>query len=122
MRIAIVGHKRKLRDEVESKIREHISEDRGVGVCQYETDKREAAIPQDIYALFVIVDSAAALRSLPSVVGWGGDRPVVIVSDHPQYAIEGVRLQVKHYLLFPLTLADMREAIPRLGLGLMLDE
>jgi DNA-binding NarL/FixJ family response regulator len=122
MKIAIVGQKRKLRDEVESKIKEYVPEGRGVGVCQYETDKREAAIPPDICALFVIVDSASALRSLPSVVGWGGSRPVVIVSDHPQYAIEGVRLQVKHYLLFPLTPKDMREAIPRLGLGVMFDE
>jgi hypothetical protein len=72
--------------------------------------------------VFVIVDSAVALHTLSSVVGWGGDRPVVIVSDHPQYAIEGVRLQVKHYLLFPLTEKDMREALPRLGLGVTLNE
>jgi hypothetical protein len=122
MKIAIIGHKKRLRDEVESKIKEYLHGSRGVGVCQYETDKREKAIPPDICALFVIVDSAASLRSLPAVVGWGGDRPVVIVSDHPQYAIEGVRLQVKHYLLFPLTEKDMREALPRLGLEVMLDE
>jgi hypothetical protein len=33
-----------------------------------------------------------------------------------QYALEGIRLQVRHYLLFPLTEQDMREALTRIGI------
>jgi hypothetical protein len=116
MQIAIVGFKRKLRDEVEFNLKEYLKEGGEIELCQYDTAERLEPVPQDVCAIFAIVDNAESANCLWSVVLWGEGRPVVVVSNHPQYAITGIRLQVKDYILFPLIEEDMREAISRAGL------
>jgi hypothetical protein len=117
MQIAIIGLNPKLCDDAERGIRDILKEDSEIVINRHDIEKRVKPIPQDVYALFVIVDSIKAMNWLPAIVGWAEGRPVVIVSDNPQYAMEGLRLQVKHYILFPLVEKDMREAMSRAGLS-----
>jgi hypothetical protein len=114
--IAILGFRRKLRDEVEQSISDCL-EDAGITLQKYHLDEPVYnPVPPGIIAAFVIVDSASAAGALRSVSGWSENLPVVVVSNHPQYALEGIRTQVRHYILFPLTNKDMREALTRVGI------
>ncbi len=122
MEIAVLGYRRELRNEVERYLRAYLDADGAPTTRQYGLDEPVYnAAPQDIVAAFVIVDDAKALSSLRKVAAWGENLPVVVVSNHPQYAMEGIRLQVRHYLLFPLTDADMREALSRIGMEVSQD-
>jgi DNA-binding NarL/FixJ family response regulator len=117
MQIAILGYRRNLREEVERLILTCMVPSSDIILCKYGMDEpSHNPAPPDVGAAFVIVDDAQALISLRTVARWGENLPVVIVSNDPQYALEGIRLQVRHYLLFPLTEKDMREALPRIGL------
>lgn len=114
MEIAILGYRREMRDEVERHIRGCLGENSPFILRQYGMDEpKYNPVPPDTAAAFVIVDDARALESLRKAADWGERLPLVIVSNHPQYALEGIRLQVKHYLLFPLVEEDMREALRR---------
>jgi two-component SAPR family response regulator len=122
MQIAIVGFKSKLRDHVENSLKYYLKDGGGINICQYDTPELIRPIPRDVCAIFVIVDNAESANCLWPVVNWGEGRPVVIVSNHPQYAITGIKVKVKDYILFPLTEDDMREAISRVGLEVKPDE
>ncbi|MDR1703466.1 MAG: hypothetical protein LBS19_02105 [Clostridiales bacterium] len=117
MQIAIVGFNSKLCGDVERFINAIIKEDSEIVLNRHDIEKRVKPIPQDVCAVFVVVDSIKAMNWLHSIASWSEGRPVVVVSNHPQYAIEGIRHQVKHYLLFPLVDKDMREAMNRAGLS-----
>lgn len=117
MQIAILGSRRNLRDEVERQVRACLAEGSPLILRQYGMDEpRYNAAPAELAAAFVIIDDAKALDSLRTVAGWGENLPLTIVSNHPQYALEGVRLQARHYLLLPLEQRDVREALLRMGL------
>lgn len=117
MQIAVFGTKRLRREELEALIRSCLTDNSELEVCQYSMEEPiYNQAPPDISAAFVIVDDANALKSLRTVARWVKDLPLAIVSDSPEFALEGVRLQVRHYLLFPLRTEDVREAMLRMGL------
>lgn len=117
MQIAVFGTKRLRREELEALIRSCLTDNSELEVCQYSMEEPiYNQAPPDISTAFVIVDDANALKSLRTVARWVKDLPLAIVSDSPEFALEGVRLQVRHYLLFPLRTEDVREAMLRMGL------
>lgn len=114
MQIAILGYQRSLRDEVERHIRSCLDENSVFIIRQYGLDEpMYNPAPPDLAAVFAIVDDAGAIEALRKVVNWGDSLPLVIVSNHPEYALEGIRLMARHYLLFPLTEPEVREALCR---------
>jgi len=116
--IAIFGSRREHREEVERHILACLGESDAIVLRQYGMDEPRCnpALP-NLAAAFVIMSNAKQLSDLRIVAGWGKELPVVIVSDHPQYALEGIRLQVRHYILLPLVEKDVREALLRVGIG-----
>ena len=42
--------------------------------------------------------------------------PMAIISGSPNYAMEGIRLDVRHYIIRPAERADVRAALERLGM------
>jgi len=117
MQIAIFGNRRSHRDEVERYIRKCLGEDSPYELRQYNLEEpRFNPTPEGLAAAFVIVEDVLALNELRTVTGWSKELPVVIVSDDPQYALEGIRCQVKSYILFPLVEQDVREALRGMGL------
>lgn len=118
MEIAILGYRRDRRDEVEKHLCACLGPNPRLLPRQYGMEEPACnPAPPDTAAAFVIVDDARALSTARQVARWGSDFPVVFVSTHPQYALEGIRLMVRHYLLFPLEDEDIREALRRAGLG-----
>ena len=115
MEIAILGYRRNLREDVARQIIACLEKTADITLRQYGLDEPiYNPMPPETGAAFVIVDDAKALHSLRTVARWG-NLPLIIVSNHPQYAMEGIRLQVRHYLLFPLTEPDVSEALKRIG-------
>ncbi|HHV12892.1 MAG TPA: hypothetical protein GXX75_21690 [Clostridiales bacterium] len=118
MEIAILGYQRKRRDDVEGNLRACLGEDSPVLLRQYGMEEPlYNPAPEQIAVVFIIVDDARALTAAKKAAEWGKDLPLVMVSNHPQYAMEGIRLKVRHYILFPLEQEDIREALQRVGLG-----
>ncbi len=117
MEIAILGYRRERRDEVEAQLRACLGRASLILLRQYGMDEPlYNLMPKETAAVFLIVDDAKALTAAKKAAEWGGDLPLVMVSNHPQYALEGIRLKVRHYILFPLEQADVREALRRAGL------
>ena len=116
MEISILGYRRKMHEDVQRSILECLEDTADITLRQYGLDEPAYnPAPPEVGAAFVIIDDAKALNALRKVSGWGENLSVVIVSNHPQYALEGIRLQVRDYLLFPLTGPEMGEALRRIG-------
>jgi Response regulator containing CheY-like receiver domain and AraC-type DNA-binding domain len=117
MEIAILGYRRELRNELEAQLRICLGDDTRYTPKQYGMDEPvyNRDPPEDTAAAFVIIDDARALNVAGAVANWGEDFPVVMAATGPQYALEGIRLKVKHYILYPLEQKDMREALVRTG-------
>jgi len=117
MEIAILGYRRERRDEVEEALRFCLGRDAPIRLRQYGMEEPlYNPAPEETAAVFVIVDDAKALIAANKAAQWGKSLPLVIVSNHPQYAMEGIRLKVRHYILFPLEQEDIRESLRRIGL------
>jgi hypothetical protein len=61
MQIAIIGLKPKLCDDVERCIENILKESSEIVISRYDIEKRVKPIPQDVCALFVIIDSIKAM-------------------------------------------------------------
>lgn len=117
MEIAILGYRRERRDEVEEGLRFCLGRDSPILLRQYGMEEPlYNDVPKETVAAFIIVEDAKALITANKAAQREKNLPLVIVSNHPQYAVEGIRLQVRHYILFPLEQEDIREALRRIGL------
>jgi len=116
MQIAILGYRNNQREDVEKQIRGYLGKDSLYTLRQYSMDEpKHNPAPSDAAAVFAIVDDARALETVQRLANWGEDLPLVIVRAEPGYTVEG-KLTVKHYLTFPLTEQDMRDAMGSVGL------
>ena len=117
MNIAIVGYEKERRDNLETHLRACLEQDADVNITQYEMNKEHINLerPPVPCAVFVIIDEETALLDAKKVSSWGKGFPMVMVATHPQYAIEGIRQKVKHYILFPLDRGEITEALKRTG-------
>ena len=64
---------------------------------------------------FIVIDSEDALHYARTVESWGEEYPMVMAATHPKYAIEGIRMKVKNYILFPIEEKDILESLKRTG-------
>jgi len=113
----IVGYDRERRNDLEAALRSCMGEDSSVDIHKYDIREEYGLLkrPDVPAAVFIIIDSVTVLSLVESIAGWGAGYPVVMVATHPQYAIEGIRQKVKHYILFPLEREEIREALNRTG-------
>lgn len=118
MDIAVLGYRRERRNDLEGHIVVCLGDNSPYTVRQYGMDEpvynREP--PPNTACAFVIIDDVKALHTAQSVAGWGDSFPLTMAAIHPEYAMEGIRLKVKHYFLFPLEQKDIREALVRMGI------
>ena len=70
--------------------------------------------PEGVNAAFVCVDSMRALEGARKLVRLRV--PMVFISGSPDYAMEGIRLNVRHYIIRPVERADVQTALERLGI------
>ena len=64
---------------------------------------------------FIVIDREDALHYAQIVESWGEEYPIVMAATHPKYAIEGIRMKVKNYILFPIEEKDICESLKRTG-------
>ena len=117
MEIAILGYRRELRNELEAQLRICLGENARYTPKQYGMDEPvyNRDPPEDTAAAFIIIDDARALHVAGAVANWGKNFPIAFAATGPQYALEGIRLRVKHYILYPLEQKDIRETLIRMG-------
>ena len=70
--------------------------------------------PEDMDAAFICVDNMRALEVVRKLARL--HVPMAIISGSPDYAMEGIRLDVRHYIIRPAERADVRAALERLGM------
>jgi len=70
--------------------------------------------PKGMDAAFIFVDNMRALEVVRKLAR--PHVPMAIISGGPDYAMEGFRLDVRHYIIRPVERADVRAALERLGL------
>ena len=112
MEIAILSYRRKLRDELEAQLRICL------GDCAQHRIKQFSlgyAPPDNTAAAFIIIDGERALHIASSAANLGGKFPVAMAATHPRYALSGTRLNVKHYILYPLEPKNIRETLLQMG-------
>lgn len=68
--------------------------------------------PTETDAIFAYVRDMRSLEGVRKLSRYG--IPTAIVSHGPDFAMEGIRLGVRHYLIEPLTGAEMKIALDRL--------
>lgn len=73
-------------------------------------------VPGDLRAAFVIVDNMRALECARKLSR--NNIPLALVSGSPDYAMEGIRLDVRHYIIRPVGRDDVKTALTRLGLDM----
>ena len=113
--IAILGHDKGRRDDVEAQIRACPGLSPNVKITQYATSREHVRLarPAAPCAVFAVIDGENALIDASKASAWGEGYPVVMVATHPQYAMEGIRQKVRHYILFPLEREEIAEALKR---------
>lgn len=85
-----------------------------VGVIRYGLDDPLYTPPDsDTSAVFAFVDNMKSLTAARKIALWDTDMPLVFVCKDPGYALEGIRLNVRDYLLQPLRASDVNEAVNR---------
>ena len=70
--------------------------------------------PAETDAIFAYVRDMRSLEGVRKLSRYG--IPTVIVSQSPDFAMEGIRLGVRHYLIEPLAEPELITALTRLGL------
>ena len=118
MDILILGSNQNRRDDLEEWIRECLDDaemEAKIVNCPEPRETITYERPAPPSATFIVIDGESALLYARVVESWGDGYPMVMAATHPQYAIEGIRRKVKHYILFPLEEKDIREALVRTG-------
>ena len=88
-------------------------EDIEILTCQFDDIFRDSP-PRGVDAAFVCVDNMRALEGARKLHLLG--IPMIVLSDSPDYAMEGIRLEVRHYIIRPVTEPEIRAALRRLGI------
>jgi len=70
--------------------------------------------PEGMDAAIVCVDNMRALEGARKLARL--HVPMAFISGSPDYAMEGIRLDVRHYIIRPVEGADVRTALERLGI------
>ncbi len=70
---------------------------------------------KDLAVGFIILENMETLYLLKKIVNINRNLPMIVVSNDPQYALECMRLKVKHYILLPLETREIKEAMKDLG-------
>ena len=70
--------------------------------------------PEGMDAAFIFVDNMCALEVVRKLARL--HVPMAIISGSPDHAMEGIRLDVRHYIIRPAERADVRAALERLGM------
>lgn len=117
MDIVIFGEDENRRNELQSNLRAYLGESSPVNISQIDTsgDRYCLEQPPNPSVMFFIIDKSGMLLYSEKASKWGADYPLVMAATHPQYAFEGIRQRVCHYILFPLEQAEIEEALKRTG-------
>lgn len=96
-----------------AKLMHRCAENAEVLICEFE-EIFYGNPPQNTDAAFVCIEDMRSLEGARKLHLLG--IPLVVVSDSPDYAMEGIRLGVRHYIIRPVSEPEIQTALRRLGI------
>lgn len=115
MEIGIIGSNLKVLTELEKEIKKYLNNS-NYNIRYFKKNQiNTITSKEDLVAVFIVIDNIESLYILEKIVNLKRNLPMIVVSNDPQYALECLRLDVRHYILLPLESEEIKKTLIKLG-------